>query len=73
MRRRRRQLDQVTVMQAAFVAALARWCSQHADDDMIVVPAGDLATRAELAKVIFALLQTKRDRALAARSHCTQG
>jgi hypothetical protein len=59
MSRRRRQLDGVTTMQAAFVAALARWCVQHADDDVpIVIPTGVVGS-AELANVI-ALLAARR-------------
>jgi hypothetical protein len=48
-----------TSMQDAFIAAMHIWVQRHADDDTIVIPAGAV-TRAELVRVIYALLAARR-------------
>jgi hypothetical protein len=48
----------MTVMQAAFIFAVARWCESADESSSIRVPAGAMASRDELAKVICTILQT---------------
>jgi hypothetical protein len=57
-----RQPQEMTSMMFAFLKGLQVWVQAHAECDVIRIPVSDITTCDQLAKVIYRILQTERER-----------